>query len=213
MPDAISITGIEVADVPEAWRAAGFGVDEDGTCRVGGVRIRLVGREHGTGITGWVLGGLPAGTDDLDGVPTASSDALPAEPGEHPNGVLAIDHVVLMSPHLRRTIAAFAAVGADPRRERDGQLGGSAIRQVFYRLGGTILEVVGSPDAEGDGPAALWGITYVVKDIDASAAYFGGRTSRIKDAVQPGRRITTLRHRDLDLSVRTALITPHVRDA
>jgi hypothetical protein len=33
----------------------------------------------------------------------------------------------------------------------------------------------------------------------------------VKDAVQPGRRITTLRTRELGMSVRTALISPHVK--
>ena len=123
-----------VADSPEAWESAGFTVDPDGVCRVGTVRLRLLG---------------------------------------------------------------------------EGELGGASIRQVFYRLGDVILEVVGSPDTAGDGPASLWGITFVVDDIDAASAFFGGNTSPVKEAVQPGRRITTLRHRQLGMSVRTALITPH----
>jgi hypothetical protein len=36
----------------------------------------------------------------------------------------------------------------------------------------------------------------------------GERTGRVKDAVQPGRRITTLRTCDLGTSVRTALMAP-----
>jgi hypothetical protein len=53
----------------------------------------------------------------------------------------------------------------------------------------------------------LWGITYEVADIDATAAYFGDRTAPVKEAVQPGRRITTLRHHELGMSVRTAMIS------
>jgi hypothetical protein len=101
----------------------------------------------------------------------------------------------------------LAAIGLHARREREGQLGGQPIRQVFFRMGEVILEVVGSPDASGGGTSALWGITYVVADIDATAAFFGDRATPVKDAVQPGRRITTLRHRDLGMSVRTALIS------
>lgn len=70
-----------------------------------------------------------------------------------------------------------------------------------------IVEVVGAPGTAGDGPSTLWGITYVVADIDATAAFFGERTGPVKDAVQPGRRITTLRHHDLGISVRTAFIS------
>lgn len=211
MPDGLDVAGLSVADEPAAWAAAGFDVDPDGSCRIGGVRIALVGREHGFGIAGWSLRGLPEGVVDLDGVPTALADEAPGTPGTHPNGVVAIDHVVMMSPHLERTVATLAVIGAEPRRERIGELGGAPVKQVFYRLGDVIVELVGAPDAAGEGPASLWGITYVVQDLDASAAFFGDRTSRVKDAVQPGRRITTLRHRDLDLSVRTALITPQVR--
>ena len=82
-----------------------------------------------------------------------------------------------------------------PRRERDAELGGRPIRQIFFRFGEVIIEVVGSPDTAGEGPSTLWGITYVVADIDVTAAFFGDRATPVKDAVQPGRRITTLRHR------------------
>jgi hypothetical protein len=84
------------------------------------------------------------------------------------------------------------------------------MQQIFFRLGAVILEVVGSPDTQADGPSSLWGITYVVADIEATASFFGERTLPVKDAVQPGRRITTLRHRDLGMSVRTAMISPPI---
>ncbi|WP_326545390.1 hypothetical protein QGN32_16475 [Mycolicibacterium sp. ND9-15] len=122
------------------------------------------------------------------------------------SGVTAIDHVVLLSPAPDRTVESFAAVGVRPRRERAGELGGRPIRQIFFRFGEVIVEVVGSPGTASDGPSTLWGITYVVADIDATAAFFGGRTAPVKDAVQPGRRITTLRHQGFGMSVRTAMI-------
>ncbi|GAA4090788.1 hypothetical protein ACFFOS_26325 [Nocardioides kongjuensis] len=207
----ITLTDLLVADPPEAWREAGFAVDDDGGCRVGAVRIRLVGRERGKGIVGWELGGVPAGTTDLDGVPTAASTTPPSEPATHPNGVTHLDHVVLLSPDLARTRAALEAVGLDVRREREGAIDGAPVRQVFFRLGEVILEVIGAPDTANEGPSSLWGLTHVVSDIDATASLLGARTGQVKDAVQPGRRITTLRHRDLGMSVRTALITPHLR--
>jgi hypothetical protein len=204
----ISVAEIEVADAPDAWKQAGFSVDSDHVCRVGGVDLRLAGPGRGTGIVGWSLRGLPDGSaDDLDGIPTTRSEAVVSMPAEHPNGVTAIDHVVLLSPDLSRTIESLAAVGAKPRRERDGELGGRPIRQVFFRFGEVIIEAVGSPDTAGDGPSTLWGITYEVADIDATAAFFGDRTAPVKEAVQPGRRITTLRHHDLGMSVRSAMIS------
>ena len=212
--DSVTIDEFEVADPADTWVQAGFSVDSDAICRVGGVRIRLAGRGRGTGIVGWSLRGLPSdgSLDDLDGIPTTSSDAVAAMPAKHQNGVLAIDHVVLLSPDLRRTVESLTTVGVEPRRERGGQLSGRSIRQIFFRAGEVIIEVVGSPETTGEGPATLWGITYVVADIDATAAYFGDRTAPVKDAVQPGRRITTLRHHELGISVRSAMISSHIRD-
>ncbi|AQT81577.1 glyoxalase [Mycolicibacterium litorale] len=200
----VSIDELHAADPPQAWRAAGFSVDSDDVCRVGDVRVRLAG--DGTGILGWTLRGLPA-DGDVDGIPTLRSDTEPASPAEHPNGVTSIDHVVLLSPDLDRTVASLAAIGLEPRRERDAELGGQPMRQIFYRLGPVILEVVGAAGVANDGPSSLWGVTYVVADIDATAAFFSDRALPVKDAVQPGRRITTLRHRDLGMSVRTAMIS------
>lgn len=205
----ITVEQIDIADPPDAWAKAGFDVDSAAVCRVGGVDIRLVGRDTGSGILGWSLGGLPSDLEinDVDGIPTTRAGVVSATSTAHANGVTDIDHVVVMSPDLSRTVRSLAAVGVDPRRERDAELGGQRIRQIFFRLGDVIVEVVGSPDTANDGPSTLWGITYVVDDIDATAAYFGHRTSPVKDAVQPGRRITTLRHRELEMSVRTAFIS------
>lgn len=205
----MSVDELEVADPADPWRQAGFSVDSDDVCRVGGVRIRLVGRGRGAGIVGWSLSGLPAdrSVGGIDGISTTTSSAAPTTPATHPNGVTAIDHVVLLSPDLTRTVEALTAIGVHPRRERDAELGGRPIRQIFFRLGEVILEVVGSPGTADEGPSTLWGITYVVADIDATASFFGDRTTAVKDAVQPGRRITTLRHEDLGMSVRTAMIS------
>ncbi len=203
---AVSVEEIEIADPADAWRQAGFTVDADGVCRVGGVRLRLVGRECGTGIIGWSLSGVER-IGDLDGIPTTTCDTAPADPGTHPNGVTGIDHVVLLSPDLQRTVESLATIGVVARRERDAEMGGRPMRQIFFRVGEVIVEVVGSPETAGEGPSSLWGITYVVDDIDATAEFFGDRTLPVKDAVQPGRRITTLRHGDLGISVRSAMIS------
>jgi hypothetical protein len=206
----IALGELLVADPPEAWRGAGFTVDDRGVCVVGSVQLRLVGRAEGTGIVGWTLRGLPSGLTAVDAIPTAASDTAPVEPPAHENGVQYVDHVVVLTPDLGRTTAALAELGLEPRRERDGELGGRAVRQVFYRLGEVILEVVGTDS--GPGPAQLWGITFTVADIDATAAALGDAAGRVKDAVQPGRRIMTLR-RSAAISVPTAFISPHVRSS
>lgn len=207
---SVTIDELFVADPPEAWRRAGFTVEDD-VCRIGSVRVRLVGREQGTGVVGWSLRGIdPEQLVDraLDGLPTSVSTAPATEPAEHALGVTHLDHVVLASPDLTRTVATLEAVGLSVRRERDTTMGGAPLRQVFFKLGDVVLELIGAPDAAGEGPATIWGLTHTVTDIDAAADLLGEHTGRVKDAVQEGRRITTLRHRALDISVATALITP-----
>lgn len=185
---APALLGLDVAADPEAWAGLGFAVDGR-VCTVDGVALRLgVG---GKTITGWALAGIPPGTD-VDGLRTG--DLAPAaERATHPNGVLAIDHVVVLSPVPARTIAALAGVGLEPRGRRHTDEYGPPYTQTFFRMGRPILELIGPDQPTDDGPARFFGLAFTVTDLDATAAFFGDRTGRVKNAVQPGRRITTLR--------------------
>jgi hypothetical protein len=206
----VTIDEIVVGDPPEAWAAAGFAVDDDGTCRIGTVRVRLVGRDQGRRILGWSLRGTAPGSldgGDLDGLPTQTSDRDLAEPASHPNGCVAIDHVVVLSPDLARTVAAFEATGLEIRGTRDADTYGAPMRQVFFRLGEVVLEVVGAPEVSGEGEAGFFGLAHTVEDLDATAALLGEHLGEVKDAVQPGRRIATLRHREVGMSVATAFMS------
>ena len=208
----VTIDEILVGDPREAWEAAGFSVDDDGTCRIGTVRVRLVGRDGGKRILGWSLRDAPpARLADglLDGLPTTGSEADPAERRPSTaNGATHIDHVVLLSPDLARTTAALGALGVEPRGERDTDTYGAPMRQVFFRLGEVILELVGQPDTTGEGDPGFFGLAITVADLDAVAGQLGDHLGSVKDAVQEGRRIATLRHRDLGMSVATALMSP-----
>jgi hypothetical protein len=207
----VTIDEILVGDPREAWEAAGFSVDDDGTCRIGGVRVRLVGRDGGKRILGWSLRGAPPARladGTLDGLPTTESDAPPPAPARHPNGATQIDHVVLLSPDLARTTAALAMIGVEPRGERDTDTYGAPMRQVFFRLGEVILELVGQPETAGEGKPGFFGLAITVDDLNAAAALLGDHLGAVKDAVQEGRRIATLRHRDVGMSVATAFMSP-----
>lgn len=202
---------LTIADAPDAWAALGFAVDGDG-CVLGGVRIRLAGADAGKGLCGWSLRGV--GSTELDGLPTAHSDRPP--PGEgsaHPNGITAIDHVVAITPALERTIAALEEAGLELRRIREESTPAGAPRQAFFLLGPTILEVVQEPPEaieRGGGserPAFFWGLALVATDLEATVAELGDRVSEVRPAVQPGRRIATLR-RSAGLSVPVALMSP-----
>ena len=195
-----------LADDPQTWRELGFAVDDDAAL-IGGVTIRLAGTGVGEGIVGWSVRGLADG--DLDGLPvpraTPSPPAVEAPPvaDEHPNGVVAVDHVVALTGDLGRTMAALRAGGLEPRRVREVPDG--PLRQAFYVLGTALLELAGP--IEGRDRAALWGLTLVVSDIDALADRLGDRVGTIRDAVQPGRRIVTLR-REGGSSTAIAFMTP-----
>jgi hypothetical protein len=61
--------------------------------------------------------------------------------------------------------------------------------------------------ADPGGPARLWGISFLVPDLDATAAALGDLLGTPRDAVQPGRRIATLR-REANLGPAVAFMTP-----
>lgn len=195
MPPQPTVDELVVADAPEAWRAAGFDVVGD-ACEVGTVRIALAGPGERRGIVGWSVRDL--GSLELDGLPTAASERPPAAGGVHPNGVLALDHLVVMSPALDRTVDALQGAGLDLRRRREGETPGGSARQAFFRMGEVILEVVEAPvgsrvSADREGPARLWGLAFGVESLDVTAAALGPLLGEPRPAVQPGRSIATLR--------------------
>jgi len=211
-----TINAIVIADPPESWADAGFTVDDDGTCVVGQVRLQLIGRDGDRKrIQSWSLRGVPDGTETLDGLPTTTSDEPMPAPVTHKNGVELIDHLVISSPDVDRTVAALNAAGLATLRTRhiDREQYGFEARQTFFRLGEVILELIGANEPQGDGPAAFFGLAYTVTDIDALPGLYGERLGNVKDAVQPGRRITTLRHKEFGMSVATAFMSPEPHDA
>jgi hypothetical protein len=187
---------IVVGDPPGPWAALGFAVDA-GAIAVGGVRI--------------VPAGGPPGLRELrlrdlreerpDGLPLTGAPELEIEPAAHPNGASAIDHVVAVTDDAARTSTALAAAGLPLRRVR--QAPESDAVQAFHLAGTLIVEVV---EAAGRAPR-LWGLVVVVADLDAAADRLGDRLGAPRDAVQPGRRIATVR-RAAGLSLPLALMTP-----
>jgi hypothetical protein len=207
---APTIDELTLADEPERWSALGFAV-ADGRVRIGEVSLRLAGADAGRGIVGWSLRDLAS--TDLDGLPTISSHAPPvAEPAPaHPNGVVAIDHVVAVSPSLDRSVSALRSAGLDLRRVREEPTPAGAPRQAFFRLGQEVLELIEEPDdvrQRAGGPdraAFFWGLALRVEDLERTVGGLGANVGSIRPAVQPGRRIATLR-RSAGLAVPVALM-------
>jgi hypothetical protein len=181
------LVAISVAADPAAWVDAGFSVT-DAAIAVGGVSIEFVAGDGG--IVDWTLGN------------TAPDSSSPA----HANGVTEIDHVVMLTPSLEGTIDELDAQGIELRRIREGETGMGTHRQAFFRVGRPVLEVVEAGEC-----ARFWGVTFTTADIDATAALLGDKLGRVKDAVQPGRRIATIR-REAGLGLPVALISPKPRD-
>jgi hypothetical protein len=164
------------------WHDLGFAVI-DSVCTVGGVMHRL--NATGDGVVAWSLAGL----DLLAELPTAPTPDAPTTELPHANGVHELDHVVIATPDLSRTISAFESAGLPVRRTRTA---GADMTQAFFKAGPVVLEVVGSPSAHDEGPATFWGLTFTSLDLDLTAAYLGDRLRPVRPAVQRGRRIATL---------------------
>jgi hypothetical protein len=192
MSGAPTIVELVVGGDPERWRAAGFTVGPGNQIVVGTVSIRIDDDPDAVpGVGRWSLRGAAGG--DIDGLPTSSStDELPDDVS-HPNGIVAIDHLVVLTPDLDRTIDALAECGLELRRVREGPAGdGREVKQAFFRMAEVILEVVAA--GRGDGPARFWGLTFSSDDLDATLEHLGPeRVSEARSAVQAGRRIATVR--------------------
>jgi hypothetical protein len=178
---------LTVPGEPAAWEPLGFAPGAP----LGGVALVF-----GAPALELVIEGLAS--EAPDGLPLRQADASPPTPpaghGAHPNGALAIDHVVALTDDMDRTLAALAAAGLELRRERR-----APARQAFFNLRTLVLEVVEAPARAPE----LWGFTVVVEDLDA----LGPPVGSPRDAVQPGRRIATV-PKGAGLPVALAFMTP-----
>ena len=168
---------------PGAWERLGFAPGEP----IGDVHVT-------SGAPALALGVEGLTAERPDGLPLVAADGSPAGYGTHPNGATVVDHVVALTDDMDRTLAALGAAGLELRKERR-----APARQAFFNLRTLILEVV---EADGAAPS-LWGLTVVVEDLGA----LGPLVGEPRDAVQPGRRIATVR-RDVGLPTALAFMTP-----
>lgn len=222
-----SLCTLHVGDDPATWRASGFEVrkhPEGASVQLGGVQLRLHGTDGPRGLLRWDLVTPEAAASpdlheppgplvvDLDGLPTAWVSHPPDAPGQsHPNRVTAIDHIVVSTPDVDRTVNALTARGFRERRRRTTGRYGEPMVQVFFWVGDVILELVGPtavPSGE-TGPAAFFGLALTSSDFELTTETLGDLLGTQRDAAQPGRLIATLRLDRVDGSVSCVVMSPH----
>ena len=203
MSDA-RVEWLELGGDVEPWRSVGLTVLDDGLVPFMFTSLRVVG--GGGGIQRWAISGIGEGVTEIDGLATTVVPTGAPALTDHPNGAIELDHVVVATNSLDRTCGAIeAATGAPLRRVRD--LG--HMRQGFHRVGsgGLIVEVVERRELQDD-HASFWGVVVNVMDLDAAVELAGpDRIGEARDAVQPGRRIATVRA-EAGLGLPVALMSP-----
>jgi len=164
----------------------------------------------GSCATGWTVRSDDATTHSVDGVATRIiAELQPVPELTHQFAVTAIDHVVITTGSLERTCGAITdQLGLPLKRIRDA---GHGVRQGFHRAGSLILEIVERPDLAPETSAEIWGVVFVVDDLDSAIAWLGpDAIGAPRDAVQNGRRIASVK-KDVGLGLPVALMSPHVR--
>jgi hypothetical protein len=183
-----------VGDI-DTWRSLGLSATDDGLIPLFGTALRIVSPEAEdvqSGIDGWALSGIDDTTTSVAGLTTTVVEQLAPIFATHSLGARSIDHVVVMTGDLESTTGDIAlATGCELKRIREV----GKIRQGFHRIGrgGLIVEVVQHED-DNRTAAEFWGLVIIVEDLDEACAQLGAdRVGEPKDAVQPGRRIATIR--------------------
>jgi len=203
VPD-VRLAGVVIGGDAAPWRSIGLSTDPTG--RIAFANGALEFAPASEGIVALAIDGLDDLPTDIEGVPLRQGTTVPAV--EHPLGAFEIDHVVVMTDSLERTSQAVTdALGLECRRIRETD----TVRQAFHRFAdqggvrGCIIEIVENPSVR---QPALFGLVLNLSDLDEALAGMGTElVGAPKPAVQPGRRIATVRG-GAGLGVAVALMSP-----
>ena len=218
-----TIADVWLSSSIDPWRSLGFSdypiVQPDGSripcVSVAGLGFRFLPHivepsASGSCATGWTVRSDDATTHSVDGVATrVIAELHPVPELTHELAVSAIDHIVITTGSIERTCGAITdQLGLPLKRIRDA---GHGVRQGFHRAGSLILEIVERPDLAPETSAEIWGVVFVVDDLDATVAWLGpDAVGATRDAVQNGRRIASIK-KEVGLGLPVALMSPHVR--
>lgn len=156
-------------------------------------------------------------------VPPQASRGVPLFAIEHQSGgleavelegdpsaaVAALDHVVIFSGDLEASRRLYGdQLGLRLALDRTFEARGQRI--LFFRVGGTTVEVVGALDPPDEpGPDRAWGLAWKVADVDAARARLeqaGFDVSGVRPGAKPGTAVCSVRGEPL--GVATLLIGP-----
>lgn len=126
---------------------------------------------------------------------TPDAAPWPRSPAEGA-AVSGLDHVVIRSPDPERAAALYGArLGLDMRLDRSNPDWGT--RLMFFRCGDMVVEVAHDLKAGvGDGPDAIWGLSWRVPDVAAARARMaaaGIDVSEVRTGRKPGTRVFTVK--------------------
>jgi catechol 2,3-dioxygenase-like lactoylglutathione lyase family enzyme len=110
--------------------------------------------------------------------------------------IVGLDHVVVRTPDAERAVALYGGrLGLDLRLDRvRAEIG---VRQMFFVLGGLVVEVVQSlKDDTRTGLDSVWGLAWRSRDIAASQARLraaGVNVGEVRDGRKAGTRVATVK--------------------
>lgn len=192
---------LTIGGSPSLWGLTGVSVQTSGECsyaHTSNASLVWPVNELPSGKLLIAIDGVPTGAD-IDGIQCAGYVALPEAAG---SSGFHVDHVVLMTNDLDRTCDAVTEVSGYPLK-RVREVG--EIRQGFHRIGedGVILEVVERVDVS---ETSLWGLVLSTESFEDIVTRAGDLVTAPKAAVQPGRRISTVKN-SAGLGVAVALMS------
>lgn len=187
--------GFSVPDLDEATRlferraiqfvAPHETVSQDASGRQRRWKIRMLKRASGNGVALFLVENKPE---------AAKWPAMEAQFGDA--SVSTLDHIVVQTPNAERAVALYGGrLGLDLRLDRANEQWGA--RQLFFRVGGALVEVGASLKAPvSDAKDTFGGLAWRVKDAEAAQARIaaaGIDVSEVRKGRKPGTHVFTVR--------------------
>jgi len=203
---------IKLSEDALPWERIGFDILRENSTQsilIGKTKLCFETTDAVEGITSVHVEGIKKNVDSLKFNPTTLTTSK-IEASFHPNRIERIDHLVVTTPDSDKTTKALVEAGITLSGIRTFGNYPNQTRQSFFWLGDVILELVGPHQVAKAGNPLFWGLALVSSDIKETVNYLGDLCTPLKDAIQPGRQITTVKTRDLAIGVPIAIMSPHV---